>query len=73
MRHNFEVVELRAKKQFKDASGKTRTRSKRFWGTINPFNRNAAGVPKSREEIMSDLKKERDEWLLAVEPEQVAC
>lgn len=32
--------------------------------TINPFNKNANGTHKTRDEIMVEINKERDEWLV---------
>ena len=41
---------------------KKRLRTMHFWQTINPYNRNADGYPKSREEILAEVRRERDAW-----------
>lgn len=44
--------------------GKRRVkRSKTFWQTLNPFNVNAKGEPKSLEEIREELKSDAERWL----------
>jgi hypothetical protein len=58
----FDKVTLTASKSGKCGCGKQRTRQKQFWQTLNPFNRNAAGVPKSSAEIMTELKEEARLW-----------
>lgn len=61
----FAEVSLKAVFQWKDRpTGRTRQRTRKFSQTINPWNKNAAGQPKSREEIWAELKSERDLWLL---------
>lgn len=45
-------------------TGRIRQRTRKFSQTINPWNKNAAGQPKSREEIWGELKAERELWLL---------
>lgn len=59
----FNEVRLKATKRWTDASGKKRQKTETFCQTINPFNRNAAGQVKSRDEIMAELKAQRDAWL----------
>lgn len=44
------------------ACGKKRERAQRFFQTLNPFNRNAAGLPKSRAEIVEELEAKRAKW-----------
>lgn len=64
MRYVFNEVSVKAVKRWKDpVSGKPRQETRKFFQTINPFNKNAKGVPKSRDEIMAEIKKERDDWL----------
>jgi len=41
---------------------KHRKRSTRIWATLNPFNVNSRGVPKSREEVIADLDRQLKEW-----------
>ena len=45
-------------------TGRIRQRTRKFSQTINPWNKNAAGLVKSREEIWNELKSERDLWLM---------
>lgn len=42
--------------------GKRRKRQKTFEQTINPFNRNAAGQPKTRREIWKELDEQSRAW-----------
>jgi hypothetical protein len=42
--------------------GKRRRRRKRLWQTLNPWNKNAAGEPKSGQEIMAELRIEGKAW-----------
>ncbi|MGU3629867.1 hypothetical protein [Comamonas sp. C24C] len=61
---NFSKVEIKASRKWKDPeTGRLRQQSKTFMQTINPFNKNSKGLVKSREEILVELHRERDEWL----------
>lgn len=63
MRITFDKIEARASVVFKCAKcGKRRTRKKTFWMTANQFNRDAAGVPKSREQVAKDVQREAAAW-----------
>ena len=63
IRYTFEVVKWQASKMVKCPScKKTLKRSKTFEQTINPFNKNAMGLPKSRTEILIELKARATEW-----------
>lgn len=62
MRITFEKVELVGTKKIRDESGKIRIRTKRFMQTISPFN-TACGRPKTRDDIMTELRREREFWL----------
>ena len=63
MRVNFNEVWIKATKRWTDENGKKRQKTKKFYQTLNPFNRDADGNPKSREQIMSEIMAERAEWL----------
>lgn len=65
----FQEVDLRGQKSVKCAGGRKRTlrRSRKFWQTLSPFNKNAAGEMKSRNEIQNELIVQRDQWLTAPE------
>ena len=61
MKIKFEEVSLVGVKRWKDR-GRWRTQRRKFSQTINPFNK-MNGRPKTRQEILSELTKERDAWL----------
>jgi hypothetical protein len=42
--------------------GKKVRRQTKFWQTLNPFNKNAAGQPKTEQEILAELRAEAAEW-----------
>lgn len=62
MRIYFEKVSLYGSKAGKCGCGKRRQRKVTITNTINPFNKNSEGAPKSREEVLADVKKELDAW-----------
>lgn len=68
MRYTFNEVAIKATRKWIDADGKKRQQTRKFLQTLNPFNRNAKGDPKSRDEIMTELIAERDAWLSTKEP-----
>lgn len=68
IRTTFEKVEIKASKTWKTADGKRRRKTMTFWATINPWNTNAAGVPKTRDEILVGLRAKRDAWLAEAPP-----
>lgn len=63
MKVRFEVVALRAQKKWTDERGKRHQATEKFWQTISPFNKNVDGSIKTREQILEELKIERDRWL----------
>jgi ribosomal protein L44E len=55
----FEPVKLRMSVGYKCTScGKHRVKSVRVEHTVNPFNRNTDGLPKTRQEVYEDVKRE---------------
>lgn len=62
MRIVFDEVRIKAKRAWKE-NGKKRQETKFFSQTINPFNKNAQGLMKTRDEIMAELYTEKAEWL----------
>lgn len=60
----FDEVSLREQRRVPCANGcgKKLTRSRTFTQTINPYNKNAAGEPKTRTEIYAELKAEAASW-----------
>lgn len=70
-RIRFEEVALKATRKFVDpVSGKTRQKTAKFWQTISPFNRAADGTPKTRDQIMAELRAERDAWMAEPIPKE---
>lgn len=61
----FNEVAIQGQKSVKCSGGCGRRlkRSKKFWQTLSPFNKNAAGELKTREEIYEELRAERNAWL----------
>lgn len=64
MRHNFEEISVKGVKRWKAENGKPRQCTKKFWQTLNPFNKNADGSIKTRQQIVAEIKAERDAWML---------
>lgn len=61
--YTFAKVEHRATKSVKcDACGKRLKRSTTLFQTLSPFNKTAGGELKTREQIMSELLVEEQEW-----------
>lgn len=59
----FRELSLQASKNLPCPScGKKVRRQRTFRQTLNPFNKNAAGEPKSAKEIYADLQKKVDEF-----------
>jgi hypothetical protein len=63
MRINFDEVAIKATRCWADENGKKRQETKKFWQTINPFNKGEDGLPKSRDQILREIKAQRDAWL----------
>lgn len=65
----FQEVSIYGSKSVKCAGGCKRTlrRSRKFFQTLSPFNKNAAGELKTRDEIQSELLAERKAWIDAPE------
>ncbi len=67
MRHVFDKVSLKGRKTVKcggvgGGCGRRLTRSREFWQTVNPMNRDGSGLPKTRETIRAEIQAERDAW-----------
>lgn len=61
--YTFSEVKLPEKRSLKCREcGKRFTRSMTFMQTLNPFNTNAEGFPKSYPEIRAELRAEADAW-----------
>ena len=62
MRISFSEVKIKGVRRWKE-NGKWRQETRTFMQTINPFNIDADGLPKSGERIMVEIRAERDAWL----------
>jgi hypothetical protein len=62
--YTFQEVTRREQRRIKceGGCGKTLTRTQTFMQTLNPFNKNADGELKSRQEINAELKVEAEAW-----------
>jgi hypothetical protein len=61
--YRYDAVKHTTKKRVSCRScGKSFYRQRTFYQTINPFNKNAEGYPKSRSEIWTELKAESESW-----------
>ncbi len=65
MKHSFNEVCMKATKKWKDENGRVLQKTKKFYQTLNPFNKNKDGSLKTVEQIMVELRHERDKWLSA--------
>jgi len=61
----FEEVKVKGVRRWTDSDGKKRQETKTFSQTINPFNKNACGLPKTCSEIVEEITAERDAWMAA--------
>jgi len=58
----FEEVKVTGRRYWKE-NGRKRQETKVFFQTLNPFNKNTEGFPKSRQQIMAELTAERAAWM----------
>lgn len=69
----FQEVAIKGVYKWKDpATGRQRQSTKKFFQTVNPFNKNSKGEVKNRDEILLELTAERDAWLAAQRAQQPA-
>jgi len=59
----FREISVSATKRWTDRDGKKRQKTRKFYQTVNPFNNNKDGSPKSESEIRTEIIAERDKWL----------
>jgi hypothetical protein len=65
-RYTFDEIAMKGRRVWKDpTTGKRRTQVVKFFQTVNPFNKNAAGFPKTRAEIYKELGAEFHAWVAA--------
>lgn len=69
-RYNFNEVSVKAIKRWIGPDGKKKQKTQKFYQTINPWNKNPDGSVKTREQIMAEIKIERDNWI-ELEPQQI--
>lgn len=62
MKLNFNEVSVTGTKKWTE-NGKRRTKTKKFYQTINPFNKNRDGSVKTRSDILVEIMAERKAWL----------
>lgn len=58
----FAEIGLTGRKTFKCACGRRLKRQRRFWRTLNPYNKDAAGNVKDQAMILSECLAQLDEW-----------
>lgn len=68
MRYIFEEVAVKATKRWTDETGRKRQQTRKFFQTLNPFNKDADGNPKTAQQIMAEIRAQRDAWLAEVAP-----
>lgn len=62
-RIRFEEVAVKGVWRWTDTAGKKHQQTRKFFQTMSPFNRDAAGFPKSRQQIIAEISAERKAWL----------
>lgn len=68
MRTTFQEVSLtRQKKVYCPHCNKKLLRTKKFWQTLSPYNRDRFGLEKTREEVYKDLDIEASIWVKEAE------
>lgn len=56
------VYACRSKRGKCRVCGKRMARQRTFWHTVNPFNKNSDGQPKTYSEVQKDVDDEANEW-----------
>lgn len=56
-------VSVKATRRWVDADGKKRQETRKFWQTVNPFNRLPGGSLKTESDIRAEINAERAAWL----------
>jgi hypothetical protein len=67
-RIHFEQITVKAIRRWKDKHGLRKQETRSFTQTLNPFNLNARGVPKSRQEILAELYVQSAAWHQEAKP-----
>ena len=63
MRITFEIVSIGSFTHKWKENGKGRQKTKTFSQTLNPWNKNKNGDPKTRQEIYAELYAQKDAWV----------
>lgn len=63
MRITFDEIKVKGMRRWVDEQGKKRQETRSFSQTVNPFNKNAQGHVKSRDEILVEIRAECEVWL----------
>jgi hypothetical protein len=63
VRITFDEIKVKGTRRWTDEEGKKRQQTRTFMQTVNPFNKHANGRQKSRDEIVTEVRAERDAWL----------
>lgn len=63
MRIRFAEIKVKGTRRWIDEEGKKRQQTRTFMQTANPFNKNAKGLVKSRDEILVEIRAECEAWL----------
>ncbi len=67
MKVSFEIARAQTRAAFICAAcGKRSKRQKSFWQSVNPFNKNANGTPKTRAQVQADVSAEATAWRKSV-------
>ncbi|KVV40870.1 hypothetical protein WT27_13155 [Burkholderia territorii] len=68
MRIMFDEIAVRETVKWRDPkTRRIRTRTRKFFQTVNPFNRGADGQPKTREQIRMEVARDARLWKLKTE------
>lgn len=59
----FTEISTKRTKRWKDKDGKKRQVTKKFYQTLNPFNKNKNGSVKNESEIWKEINEEADSWM----------
>ena len=61
--YTFDKVSVKRTKYWKDENGKKRQKTREFFQTLNPFNTDESGNPKSRRQILKEVETEAEAWM----------
>ena len=70
MIQRFNEVAIKGTKKFVDAAGKKHSRTRKFFQTLNPYNKMPTGDVKTRDDIMMQLVGERTLWMNTPESDE---